>query len=100
MEVVVFLPIVIGLLALGRAVHVLGWKAVMTADFRPYVPIAAKTVLFAFLALELAAVLMWLAGWLELGLLRRLLSPVWQSLVVAFVTGWVLILNWGRKEPR
>ncbi|MNK63297.1 hypothetical protein D3C87_825090 [compost metagenome] len=100
MEIVVFLPPVIGLLALGRAIYLLGWKAVMKADFRPHVPIAAKVGLFALLFAELVGLLMRLAGWLDADLARRLLSPIWQSVVVTLITGWVLILNWGRKELR
>lgn len=40
MEIVVVAPVIVGLVALGRAGHLKGWKDILKAEFRPRIPYA------------------------------------------------------------
>lgn len=97
MEIVVWAPLIVGLVALGRVAHLKGWNGLIKVEFRPRIPVGAKYTLGACVILQLGAGLLMQFKVIEVSLARILLSPTWASLALSLVSGWVLGLNWGRK---
>lgn len=97
MDALIALPLLIGLVALGRAVYLKGWKEVFKANYQLQIPTLAKHGLIAFFVVQFGAGFLFQFKIIGESMARQLLSPTWGSLVVSAIAGWVLALNWNQR---